>query len=88
MALKNKWGKFGKDTGKAFANFGKALGKTAKVALSDEPEVIEEDGHTELSNAWRDTGKSFGESGKSLGVAAKETFNEVTKDETKEKKDK
>ena len=80
MALKDEWKGFGKNTGKAFKNLGKALGKTAKVAFTDEPEVIEQNGHSEVGNAWRETGKSFGESGKSLGKAAKETVDEVTKD--------
>ena len=80
MALRTKWKRFGKKTGKAFKNLGKSLVKTIDVAAGNEPEVIEEDGHTELSNAWRETGKSFVESGKALGEAAKETVDEVTKD--------
>lgn len=84
MGLKDKWKKTGKDTGKAFGNFGKAIGTTMKVAFTDEPEIIEEDGKTELSHSWSDTGKAFGEAGKSLGKAAKGTLDKATGKEEKE----
>lgn len=84
MPLKDKWGKTGKNSGKAFGNFGKALGKTFKVAFTDEPEIIEEDGHTELSNSWRETGKAFSEFGKALGEAAEGTLDKVIGKEEKE----
>ena len=61
MALRNKWKETGKNTGKAFGNFGKSLDKTMKVAFTDDENMIEANGHTELSNAWRETGKSFGQ---------------------------
>ena len=73
MAADKKWKTFGKDTGKAFSNFGKSIGKTAKVAFTDEENKIEENGHTQLSNSWRETGKSFGTAGKDLGRAIKGT---------------
>ena len=77
MALKDKWKKFGKNTGSAFSNFGKAIAKTAKVAFTDDENCLEENGHSELGNAWRETGKSFGEAGKSLGKAAQGTAQKV-----------
>ena len=84
MALKQKWKETGKNTGKAFSNFGKALGKTFKVAFTDDPNCIEANGHTETSNAWRETGKSFGEAGKSFGKAMEGTADKVVGNEEKE----
>ena len=77
MALREKWKDTGKNTGKAFANFGKALGKTMKTVLTDDENMIEANGHTEVSNAWRETGKSFGKAGKSLGKAMEGTADKV-----------
>ena len=77
MALSKKWKRFGKNTGKAFQNFGQAVAKTAKVAFTDEPNTKDEEGHTELRNAWAKTGKGFGEAGKSLGKAAQGTAQKV-----------
>ena len=74
MALKDEWKSTGKNTGKAFANFGKALGKTMKSIFNDDENMIESNGHTEVSNAWRDTGKAFGSAGKSFGKAMGDTF--------------
>ena len=87
-ALKPKWKAFGKDTGKAFKNFGKSIGKTAKVVFADEESKKEENGHTELSNAWRETGKSFGQAGKSLGKAAQGTGQKILGVEPKEEEPK
>ena len=83
MALGEKWKNAGKSTGKAFGNFGKAMGKTMKVAFTDDPNKVEENGHTELGNAWRETGKAFGEAGKSLGKAAEGTVDKVVGKEEK-----
>jgi len=77
MALKKKWKRFGKSTGQAFANFGKSVAKTAKVAFGDDENKREENGRTEIANAWANTGKSFGEAGKSLGKAAQGTVQKV-----------
>ena len=77
MALKKKWKRFGQDTGKAFTNFGKSVAKTAKVVFADDTNVREENGKTELTNAWAETGKSFGKAGKSLGKAAQGTAQKV-----------
>ena len=88
MALKDEWKSTGKNTGKAFANFGKALGKTMKSIFSDDENKIESNGHTEVSNAWRDTGKAFGNAGKSFGKAMGDTFtgsDEEPKDKAEEK---
>ena len=88
MALKDEWKSTGKNTDKAFANFGKALGKTMKSIFSDDENMIESNGHTEVSNAWRDTGKAFGNAGKSFGKAMGDTFtgaDEEPKDKAEEK---
>lgn len=88
MALKDEWKSTGKNTGKAFANFGKALGKTMKSIFSDDENMIESNGHTEVSNAWRDTGKAFGNAGKSFGKAMGDTFtgaDEEPKEKAEEK---
>ena len=84
MALKNKWKETGKNTGKAFANFGKALGKTMKVAFTDDENMIEANGHTETANAWRETGKSFGKAGTSLGKAMQGTGKKIIGEEDKD----
>ena len=86
MALKDEWKSTGKNTGKAFANFGKALGKTMKSIFSDDENMIESNGHTEVSNAWRDTGKAFGSAGKSFGKAMGDTFT-GSDEEPKENKE-
>ena len=88
MALKDEWKSTGKNTGRAFANFGKALGKTMKSIFSDDENIIESNGHTEVSNAWRDTGKAFGSAGKSFGKAMGDTFtgsDEEPKEKAEEK---
>ena len=84
MALKDKWKTTGKNTGKAFSNFGKALGKTMKTVFTDDENMIEANGHTEVSNAWRETGKSFGEAGKAFGKSMKGTADKVVGQEEKE----
>lgn len=84
---KENWKKFGKDTGGAFKSFGKAVGKTAQVAFTDKDNEIEENGKSELSNAWAETGKGFEESGKSFGKAISRTFKPVEKDKKDEKKE-
>ena len=71
---KKEWKNFGKNTGNAFKNFGKAIATTAKVAVGKEKNEVGEDGKTKLRSAWSSTGSGFKESGKSLGGAAKNTF--------------
>ena len=85
MLLKDKWKNTGKTTGKAFGNFGKALGKTMKVAFTDDENMIETNGHTETANAWRETGKSFGEAGKAWGKTAKGKLDKVVGEEKEDK---
>ena len=68
------------ETGGAFKSFGKAIGKTAQVAFTDKDNTIEENGKSELGNAWTETGKGFEESGKSLGKAISRTFKPVEKE--------
>ena len=88
MALKDEWKSTGKNTGKAFANFGKALGKTMKTVFTDDENMIESNGRTEVSNAWRETGKAFGNAGKSFGKAMGDTFtgsDEESKEKAEEK---
>ena len=84
MSTKEEWKTTGKNTGRAFSNFGKALGKTMKVVFTDEENNIEENGRTEVSNAWREMGKSFGEAGKSFGKAMGDTAKKAVNDEDKE----
>ena len=86
MPVKDEWKQTGKNTGKAFGNLGKSFGKTMKVAFTDDENPVEENGHTELGNAWRETGKAFEEAGKSFGKAMEATFNKVVDDEDKEEK--
>ena len=81
MAVKEKWKQTGKNTGRAFGNFGKALGKTMKVAFTDDPNCIEVNGHTETANRWRETGKAFGEAGKDFGEAMEGTIDKVIGEE-------
>ena len=85
MALKDEWKSTGKNTGKAFANFGKALGKTMKTVFTDDENMIESNGNTEVSNAWRETGKAFGSAGKSFGKAMGDTFTGSDEDKPKDK---
>ena len=77
MALKDKWKDFGKNTGKAFSNFGHAVGKTAKAVVNGDQAEKDEEGHNNIGNAWKETGKSFGTAGKSLGKAAAGTGKKV-----------
>lgn len=84
MALKDKWKETGKNTGKAFANFGKALGTTAQVVFTDKKNEVDENGDSTLKKAWRDMGKGFGEAGKSFGHAAAGTVDKVLDSEVKE----
>ena len=84
MSLKNKWKSAGKDTGQAFGNFGKAMGKTMKTVFTDDENMIEANGHTEVSNRWRETGKSFGEAGKALGDACEGTGKRIIGEDDKQ----
>ena len=84
MSRKESWKKFGKNTGNAFKNFGKAMATTMKVAFTDEKNDVEENGQSKLRNAWSKTGKGFGEAGKSLGGAAKTTVKGDKEKEDKE----
>lgn len=86
MALKDSWKKTGKSIGGAFANFGKAMGTTAKVVFTDEKNDVDENGESKLKKAWKKTGKGFGEAGKNFGTSMGDTAkNVVGKD--KEKKE-
>ena len=80
MSRKEKWKSFGKNTGNAFKNFGKAIATTAKVAVGKEENEVGEDGKTKLRSAWSKTGKGFGEAGSSLGTAAKTTVKGDSED--------
>ena len=82
MALKDKWKKAGKNIGGAFANFGKAVGTTAKVVVGKENNQ-NEDGSTKLKESWKKVGHGFGDAGKSLGQAAAGTAQKVFSDEEK-----
>ena len=84
MPLKEKWKLAGKSAGHAFANFGKALGKTMSTTFTSDENMIEANGHTEVSNRWRETGKSFGEAGKALGDAAEATGDKIIGEDEKD----
>lgn len=86
MSRKENWKNFGKNTGKAFVNFGQAVAKTANIAVGNEDKVDEE-GHSKLKQTWSKTGKGFGTAGKSLGKAAKETFVDEEEKPAKENPD-
>ena len=84
MAFKEKWKLAGKSAGHAFANFGKALGKTMSTTFTSDENMIEANGHTEVRNRWRETGKSFGEAGKALGDAAEATGDKIIGEDEKD----
>lgn len=86
MSKKESWKNFGKNTGGAFKNFGKAIATTAKVALGNEKNEVDENGRSTLRNAWSKTGKGFGDAGKSLGKAASDTVHFEEKKDKKEEK--
>ena len=81
MGLKDSWKNTGKSIGSAFANFGKAMGKTAKVVFTDDENKVDENGESELKKAWKDTGKGFGEAGKNVGHSAGDTAKKVVGEE-------
>ena len=87
MGLGDKWKNAGKNIGGAFANFGKAVGKTAKVAFTDEKNEKDENGETELGKAWKQTGKGFANAGESIGEAAEGTVDKVVGKEDEEEKE-
>ena len=83
MSLKDKWKSAGKNIGGAFKNFGKAMATTAKVAVGNEENSVNENGESKLKEAWKGTGKGFGEAGKSLGQAAAGTVEKVAGEDDK-----
>ena len=87
MSRKESWKNFGKNTGNAFKNFGKAVAQTAKIAVGKDNNDVEENGKSKLRNAWTKTGKGFGTAGKSLGTAAKTTVKGDEKVDNKESTD-
>ena len=76
MSVRGKWKTFGKSTGNAFSNFGKAMATTAKVVVGTE-ERVDEDGKSNLKKSWSAAGKGFGKAGSSLGKAAAATAKKV-----------
>ena len=80
MSVKDKWKSFGKNTGRAFASFGKAMATTAKVVVGKE-ERVDEEGNSNLKKSWSETGKGFGKAGASLGQAASATAKKVVDEE-------
>ena len=87
MALKDKWKDAGKGIGHAFANFGKAMGTTAKVVVGKE-ESTNEEGKSNIKESWKTMGKSFGTAGKSLGKAAVGTVEKISGEDEEENKTK
>lgn len=80
MACKESWKKTGKNTGKAFANLGKAIGTTAKVAVGNEDNHNGEGEKTKTGKAWTEVGHGFADAGKSLGKAFVDTFDTIVDD--------
>ena len=80
MALKDKWKDTGKSVGGAFANFGKAMSKTAKVVFTDEENKVDENGDSDLGKAWKETGKGFAEAGENFADATVETADKVVEE--------
>ena len=64
MSAKKEWKKFGKNTGRAFTNFGKAVATTLDVVVNPDDNTVNEDGETKLRESWKKTGKGFGEAEK------------------------
>ena len=81
ISVRGKWKTFGKSTGRAFKNFGKAVATTAKVTVGSE-ERVDEEGNSKLKKAWAETGKGIGKAGSSLGHAAAATAKKVVGKET------
>ena len=87
MSRKEKWKRFGKNTAETVKDFGKALARTANIAVGNESNDVEENGKTKLRNAWTKSGKDFGKTGTSLGKAIVTTVSgddEPQKEENKE----
>lgn len=80
MALKDKWKDTGKSVGGAFANFGKAMGKTAKVVFTDEENKVDGNGDSDLGKAWKETGKGFAEAGENFADVTVETADKVAEE--------
>ena len=81
MSVRRKWKIFGRSTGRAFKNFGKAVAMTAKVTVGNESRVDEE-GNSKLKKAWSEAGRGIGKAGSSLGHAAAATAKKVVGKET------
>ena len=84
MSRKTKWKRFGKNTAEVVVNLGKAIVRTASVAVGNEKNDTEENGKSKLKNAWTKTGKGFGKAGKSLGEAIETTVAGDNEEEVKE----
>lgn len=84
MSRKTKWKRFGKNTAEVVVNLGKAVVRTASVAVGNEKNDMEENGKSKLKNAWTKTGKGFGKAGKSLGEAIETTVAGDKEEEVKE----
>ena len=84
MSRKTKWKRFGKNTAEVVVNLGKAVVRTASVAVGNEKNDTEENGKSKLKNAWTKTGKGFGKAGKSLGEAIETTVTGDNEEEVKE----
>ena len=86
---KDNFKETGKDIGHAFANFGKAMGTTMKVAFGDEDNSNGEGKKTKTGEAWTEVGHGFAEAGKQIGRTAKDAIDNIDKNskESKIKKD-
>ena len=77
MALKDSFKKTGKSIGHAFSNFGKAVATTAKVAVGNEENTVNEEGKSKLRESWTNVGHGFGDAGKNIGKTAKDTVDHI-----------
>ena len=80
MSNKENFKETGKDIGHAFANFGKAMGTTMKVAFTDETNSNGEGKKTKTGEAWTEVGHGFATLGKQIGKTAKDLVDSVEDD--------
>lgn len=89
MSNKENFKQTGKNIGKAFANFGKAMGTTMKVAFGGEDNSNGEGKKTKTGEAWTNVGHGFADAGKQIGKTAADLVNgpEDEEEKSEQKKD-
>ena len=83
MSNKENFKKTGKNIGKAFANFGKAMSTTMKVAFGGEDNSNGEGKKTKTGEAWTNVGHGFADAGKQIGKTAADLVNGPIDEEEK-----